>query len=73
MAMDNVLTDLVEPHLSEMEVVPVSLSPHREQRSRAPKMIQPGAQLQTKRNKREMKEWLGPGHRTTMKVCERRC
>ena len=40
MAIDNVLTDLAEPHFSEMEVVPASLSAHREQRSRVPKMIQ---------------------------------
>ena len=55
MAIDNVLTDLVEPHFSEMEVVPASLSPHQEQRSRVPKMIQRGSQLQTKKDKSEMK------------------
>ena len=27
-AIDNVLMDLAEPHFSEMEVVPASLSPH---------------------------------------------
>ena len=47
--------DLVKPHFSEMEVVPVSLSPHREERSRVPKMIQCGTQPQTKKDKREMK------------------
>ena len=47
--------DLTEPHLSEMEVVPESLSPYREQRSRVPKMIQHGTQPQTKKDKREMK------------------
>ena len=51
----NVLMDLAEPHFSEMEVVPASLSPHREQRSRVPKMIQRGTQPQTKMDKREMK------------------
>ena len=55
MAIDNVLTDLMEPHFSEMEVVPASLSPHQEQRSRVPKMIQCGTQPQTKKDKREMK------------------
>ena len=52
MAIDNVLTDLAEPHFSEMEVVPVSLSPLREQRSRVPKMIQRGTQPQTKKDER---------------------
>ena len=55
MAINNVLMDLAEPHFSEMKVVPASLSPHQEQRSRVPKMIQCGAQLQTKKDKREMK------------------
>ena len=65
--------DLTEPHFSEMEVVPASLSPHQEQRSRVPKMIQHGTQSQTKKDKRGMKEWLEPGYRTMMKVCKRQC
>ena len=46
---------LAEPHFSEMEVVPASLSPHQEQRNTVPKMIQRGAQPETKKDKREMK------------------
>ena len=53
--MDNVLTDFTEPHFSEMKVVPASLSPHPEQRSRVPKMIQCVTQTQAKKDKREMK------------------
>ena len=47
MAIDNVLTDLVEPHFSEVKIVPVGLPPSQEQQSRISKVIQCGAQLQT--------------------------
>ena len=55
MAIDNVLMDLAEPHFSEMKIVPASLPPSREQRSRVPKMIQHGTQPQAEKDKREMK------------------
>ena len=47
MAIDNILTDLIEPHFSEVKIVPAGLPPSREQWSRVSKVIQCGAQLQT--------------------------
>ena len=55
MAIDNVLMDVAEPHLSEVKIVPASLPPSQEQRSRVSKMIQHGAQPQAEKDKREMK------------------
>ena len=46
-AINNVLTDLMEPHFSEVKIVPAGLPPCQEQQSRVSKVIQHGAQLQT--------------------------
>ena len=46
-AIDNVLTDLMEPHFSEVKILSAGLPPSQEQQSRVSKVIQHGAQRQT--------------------------
>ena len=45
-AHSHVLTDVAEPHFSEVKIVPAGLPPSREQWSRVPKVIQHGTQPQ---------------------------
>ena len=46
--------DIMEPHFSEVKIVPAGLPPSQEQWSRVSKVIQRGAQSQTGKE-REMK------------------